>query len=33
MIFNRDIIRQHHGDNCGCGGNFDKDEDGNMWRT
>ena len=20
MIFNRDIIRQHHGDNCGCGG-------------
>ena len=19
MIFNRDIIRQHHGDNCGCG--------------
>ena len=20
MIFNRVIIRQHHGDNCGCGG-------------
>ena len=20
MIFNRDIIRQQHGDNCGCGG-------------
>ena len=20
MIFNRDIIRQHHGDKCGCGG-------------
>ena len=20
MIFNRDIIRQHHEDNCGCGG-------------
>ena len=20
MIFNRDIIRQHHGDICGCGG-------------
>ena len=20
MIFNIDIIRQHHGDNCGCGG-------------